>query len=246
MAEITTGPSWTDIADWYDELIGQGSGPHDTAVRCLLALVPDPAAADRVLDVGCGQGLATRALVGHGFPSVIGADASERMLEWAREHWTDDVLRYVLDDAQQLGSFADRSFTGVTCQLALMDIPDLESTLAAVSRVLEPGGWFAFVIGHPCFLAPDAQRTVAGDRVAAVVFGYFDERFWRSSNPHAHGVRRAGNHHRMLSTYLNALHAAGLILEECQEPRASALLAEQNPLYGEVPIFFAARYRKPT
>jgi len=34
------GPSWSDIAGWYDGLLSAGSGPHETAVQCLLRLVP--------------------------------------------------------------------------------------------------------------------------------------------------------------------------------------------------------------
>jgi hypothetical protein len=32
--------TWSDIAAWYDDLIRAGSGPHETAVRCLLGLLP--------------------------------------------------------------------------------------------------------------------------------------------------------------------------------------------------------------
>jgi hypothetical protein len=71
------------------------------------------------------------------------------------------------------------------------------------------------------------------------VSGYFDERFWRSSNPE--GVRRAGNHHRTLSTYVNALADNGFALQQVAEPVAAPRLAQQQPLYTEVPIFFAAR-----
>ena len=99
------------------------------------------------------------------------------------------------------------------------------------------------MIGHPCFLVPDAAsaRTPAG-RPGVTITGYFQERFWRSSNPN--GVRRAGNHHRMLSTYLNALSGAGLTLETAEEPLPSPVLLGQQPLYGEVPIFFAGRARR--
>jgi hypothetical protein len=34
-----TGPTWSDIATWYDELVSVGSGPHETAVACLLGLL---------------------------------------------------------------------------------------------------------------------------------------------------------------------------------------------------------------
>lgn len=72
--------------------------------------------------------------------------------------------------------------------------------------------------------------------------GYFDERFWRSSNPC--GVRRPGNHHRTISTYLNALARHGFVIEATDEPRAGHLLAQQQPLYAHVPMFFGCRVRR--
>jgi SAM-dependent methyltransferase len=234
------GTTWSDIAGWYDDLVEAGSGPHETAVETLIGLVP-PLAGRVVLDVACGSGLATRALVAAGAGVVTGTDSSAPMLDRARAHG--GAATYVLDDARTLATFADGAFDGVTCQLGLMDIPDLGRALASVHRVLRPGGWFAFVIGHPCFLAPGAGPTTGPDgRPAVLVSEYLDERFWRSSNPQ--GVRRAGNHHRTVSTYLNGLVAAGFTLEEVVEPRASARLAEQQPVYAEVPIFLAARVRR--
>jgi ubiquinone/menaquinone biosynthesis C-methylase UbiE len=259
-------PTWSDIAGWYDALVSAGSGPHETAVECVRRLCP-PLAGATVLDLACGSGLATRTLAAAGADRVVGVDSSEAMLAIAQRYETDgggsgrsptagvtrspDVrgeegsagrVAYLLDDAQGLPAVRDRSVDGVTCQLGLMDIPDLDAALAAVARVLRPGGWFVFVIGHPCFLAPDAALTVASDgRPAVQVTGYFHERFWRSSNPD--GVRRAGNHHRRLSTYLTSLIDAGLVLEVVEEPEPAPQLAAQQPLYAEVPIFFAGRAR---
>ena len=39
-----------------------------------------------MLDVACGQGLATRALAGAGARHVVGVDSSEEMIEFARGH----------------------------------------------------------------------------------------------------------------------------------------------------------------
>jgi SAM-dependent methyltransferase len=237
------GPTWSDIAGWYDALLRAGSGPHETALASLLGLVPDLRGAD-VLDVACGQGLATRALAAAGARRVVGIDASPPMVALATEHPAPagGAVEYRIDDGQALGTCPDGAFDGVTCQLGLMDIPDLDATLAAVHRVLRPHGWFVFVIGHPVVLAPDARPVDVDGRPGVAVTGYFHERFWRSPNPH--GVRRAGNHHRTLATYLNALVGAGFRLEAVDEPRAGGLLAEQQPAYADVPMFFAARVRR--
>ena len=237
-------PSWSDIADWYDQLVRSGSGPHETALDCTLRLLGQPAG-KTILDLACGQGVAARAIAEAGAEAVIAVDSSPQMLLNARRHGGPGTLRYVEGDAQQLTEFAAESFDVVNCQLGLMDIPDLPATLAAVHRVLRPGGHLVFVIGHPCFLAPEAETSTADDgRLGRWVPDYFGERFWRSTNPQ--GVRRAGNHHRTLATYLNALVQAGFTLERVEEPRASRLLAEQQPEYAAVPIFFAARASKTT
>ncbi len=234
--------TWSDIAGWYDDLIRAGSGPHETAVGCLQGLLPPEVAGQVVVDVGCGQGLATRTVAAAGAARVVGVDSSAEMVALARGHAAPPSVEYVVDDAQTLASLEPGSFDGATCQLALMDIPDLDATLGALCRVLRPGGWFVFVIGHPCFLVPDARPTNDRDGLPALtVRGYFDERFWRSSNPQ--GVRRAGNHHRTLATYLNSLVRAGLAVEEVAEPMATGRLGAERPLYREVPMFFAARTR---
>jgi len=184
--------AWSALASWYDSLLVARSGPHETAVACLLRLLPDLTGA-RVLDVACGQGLATRALVEAGATSVTGVDSAEAMIDLARQR-TDPAapVSYVVDDATRLASFADGAVDGVTCQLGLMDIADLDATVVAARRVLRPGGWFVAIIGHPCFLAPHAATTQLGGQPARAVRSYFHEGLWRSSNPQ--GIRgRAGN-----------------------------------------------------
>jgi ubiquinone/menaquinone biosynthesis C-methylase UbiE len=236
-----TPDQWSGIAAWYDDLLSGGSGPHQHATAVTLRLAGNVGGAV-VLDLACGQGMAARALASAGAASVTGVDASPEMVALAEGYEASRPLgiRYVADDAQTLASLEDGSFDLVTCQLGLMDIPDLAAVLAAVARVLRDGGSFVFVIGHPCFLAPEAQTVAGADgQVARLIGDYLTERFWRSSNPQ--GVRRVGNHHRTLSTYLNALRRAGFVLEESDESPACEVLAAQSPVYVRLPIFFGGR-----
>jgi ubiquinone/menaquinone biosynthesis C-methylase UbiE len=154
MTEGQADRAWSEIASWYDELLVNGSGPHETAVATLRRLVPDLTGVD-VLDLACGQGLATRALAEAGACSVTGVDFARPMIEIAARRTAADLpISWRVDDAEHLKTFAAASFDGVTCQLGLMDIADLMATLRSVRRVLRPRGWFVFVIGHPCSLAP--------------------------------------------------------------------------------------------
>lgn len=110
--------------------------------------------------MACGQGLATRALVGAGATSVTGVVSAEPMIALARQRTEPAApVSYVVDDATHLVSFADGAVDGVTCQLGLMDIGDLDATVVAAWRVLRPGGWFVAITGHPCFLATRDRRA---------------------------------------------------------------------------------------
>ena len=133
-----------------------------TALACTLQLAGDVTGLE-LLDLACGQGLATRALAGAGARPVTGVDSAAPMLRIARGYESREPLgvRYVEDDAQRLGAFQDASFDGVTCQLGLMDIPDLNATLAAVHRVVRDEGWFAFG-DRPPRLPGAARRDCAG------------------------------------------------------------------------------------
>ena len=144
MTPSEPGPSWSDIADWYNVLLTSGSGPHETAVECLARLLL-PVEGLEVIDVACGQGIAARLLASQG-AKVVGVDSSPAMITNAERHGATDghEIRYLVADAQALSEFETGSFDAATCQLALMDIPDLEAALAAIARVLRADGWLAF------------------------------------------------------------------------------------------------------
>jgi ubiquinone/menaquinone biosynthesis C-methylase UbiE len=236
-------PGWPDVAAWYDGLLHSGHGPHEFATATTLRLAGDVRGL-QVLDVACGQGIAARALARAGADGVTGTDATAEMLDIARGYEAEEPLgvTYLHADAQRLQGLADDTFDLVTCQLALMDIPDLGAALATVARVLRPAGVFVAVIGHPCFLAPHAATAVGPDGTPGrFVQRYLTEGFWRSDNPE--GVRRVGNHHRTLATYLTALAAAGFAVETVEEPAATGTFAAEQPVYTEVPMLLAFRAR---
>lgn len=144
---------------------------------------------------------------------------------------------YAVDDGCTLATVATCSVDWVTAGLSLNNVPDLSAALTAVRRVLVPSGRLAFTIPHPCFEAPHTTWTDhAQGRPRRVVGDYHAEGLWRSDNPH--GVRRAGNQHRMLSTYLNALGGHGFLLEATAEPIPSSPVAAEQPQRAELPPFF--------
>ena len=240
--------AYDEIADWYDEAIRTGplSPAHDFVVPAVLDAVGDGAESWRVCDLACGQGVVSRVLARRG-ASVIGVDISKELLAIAERYEQDEPLgiTYLLDDARTLRALDETGFDAVVCSMALMDISDLDACLCSVVRILRPGGRFVFSTVHPCFLPPGSPRwnEYEDGSVRLEVSRYFEEGFWRSDNPD--GVRgRVGAHHRTLSTYVNALSRAGLMIDRLAEPPATGELAERVPGYLEVPPFLIARCTK--
>jgi ubiquinone/menaquinone biosynthesis C-methylase UbiE len=191
--------AYDEVADAYSRALDpDGSDPT------LTELVGGVAGRD-VLALACGQGRDARLLARLG-ATVTGVDASEEMLRHARRLEADDAcgIEFVQGDAQDLAAFADSSFDGVVCHMALMDIPGLAPTIASVSRVLRESGWFVFSIVHPCF----------GGHVAVVTDYLLDHRYAKRVPPewlpsHAY--------HRPLGRYVDELVAAGFRLERLVE-----------------------------
>jgi SAM-dependent methyltransferase len=237
MTRTASFAAYDMIAEWYDESVGTAGSSADPVVDVVLALAGEVAGL-RVCDLACGQGLVARQLARRG-AKVVGIDLSVRLLQIARGYEAVEPLGivYVQGDAQALTALEDQSFDGLTCNLALMDIPDLPAALATVRRVLRPEGWFVFSITHPCFQLP--RGRVEGEDGAEDEPGYFSEGFWRSDYPE--GVRgKVGAHHRTLSTYLNALGAASLALTRIVEPQPVSGAPGTSP----VPKFLIVRCRR--
>jgi demethylmenaquinone methyltransferase/2-methoxy-6-polyprenyl-1,4-benzoquinol methylase len=102
--------------------------------------------ADRVLDLCCGNGQATRYLVNHS-QHVTGLDASPFAAQRARENVPQ--ASFVEGWAEEM-PFTEASFDLVHTSVALheMEPEQLEKILREVYRVLKPGGVFAFVDFH--------------------------------------------------------------------------------------------------
>ncbi|MHA6761045.1 class I SAM-dependent methyltransferase [Streptacidiphilus sp. PAMC 29251] len=166
-----TDDSWDSIADWYVERLAAGSAMHDFNRDILLEQLPDQLSGQRVLDLGCGEGIVVRALAARG-ASVLGIDSSPRMIDHARATQVDaGTVAYAVDDGCTLATVPDSSVDWVTAGLSLNNVPDLAAALQAIRRVLVPGGGCVFTIPHPCFEAPHATWTHAEDGTVRRVVG---------------------------------------------------------------------------
>jgi SAM-dependent methyltransferase len=235
--------SWDAIADWYAALVRAGSAMHDFARDAVLDCLPGDLEGQRVVDLGCGEGLLTRAVAERG-ASVVGVDPSPRMIGHARaaEDARPTGAVYAVDDGCVLDTVGTDCVDWVIAGLSLNNVPDLLAAVRAMCRVLVVEGRLVFIVPHPCFEAPHATWADGEDGVGRRVVGdYLAEGFWRSTNPQ--GVRRAGNQHRMISTYVRVLIAQGFMIEVMKEPVPDARVAAQQPQRAGLPPFLLVRAR---
>jgi SAM-dependent methyltransferase len=228
-----------EIVDVYAAMMGDAV--TDPATSALLDLLGDISGL-RVLDLPCGEGRVARELARRG-GTVVGMDLSAAMLERARAFEREQPLgiTYLEADGSQPDALPSASFDCVVCNFGLSDIDDLDGILDTLTRVLDPAGLLVYSILHPCF--PGWGSALAGDSPPGR--GYFCEGWWASTDGSSTDPRHTvGTNHRTLATYFNAFVRTGLTLEAVDEPEPGPewRIPEADP----VPMFLAARYRKPT
>ena len=242
--------TYDDVAEWYDEWVGTHSMREDAYFPDVEALMGE-VAGRRICDLACGQGRVARHLADLG-ATVVGVDLSVELLAIARRHEEAEPrgIEYRHADARSLDGLADASFDGVVCHMSLMDIPELAPTLRSVARILRPGGWFVFSILHPCYHTSHSGEMESPEGSVRTVGRYFEEGYWRSDT-RLGPPGKVGAYHRTLSTYINVVTDAGLVVERTCEPRPTgssvdspSLSGADRPVWEEVPAILIVQCRK--
>jgi len=124
------------VGDAYEAYVGRWSRRVAEAfVRWL-----DAPAGWRWVDVGCGTGALSAAVLAQADPAeVIGVDPSDGFLARARERITDDRVAFHVGDARSL-PLPDGGVDAVVSGLAVNFVPEPDRAAAEMVRVLRPGG----------------------------------------------------------------------------------------------------------
>jgi ubiquinone/menaquinone biosynthesis C-methylase UbiE len=100
----------------------------------------------RWIDVCCGSGMVTEAIVERSAPaSVVGVDASAEQITFACEHRAHSSVTFQIVDATAL-PFADSSFDVAVCGLGLNYVPNAVLALKEFRRVTLYGGTVAVYV----------------------------------------------------------------------------------------------------
>jgi SAM-dependent methyltransferase len=100
----------------------------------------------RWLDVCCGSGIVTEAIVERNAPaSIVGVDASPDQISFARQHRAHPNVTFETADAMDL-AFSDATFDVAVCGLGMNFIPSPGRALQEFRRVIRPGGTIAVYV----------------------------------------------------------------------------------------------------
>lgn len=133
-------------------------------------------AAERILDVGCGEGRHTITACMLEQVDAVGVDLNiddlkttrQRFAEFARPDCTGRLVLSVADGGRL--PFDDDSFDRVICSEVLEHIPDYRGVIRELNRVLKPGGMLAvsvprFVPEWICWKLSDEYHAQEGGHI---------------------------------------------------------------------------------
>lgn len=241
--------SWDKVAGWYDRHVSDSSDYHLEVIVPGTIRLLGPKKGEKMLDVGCGQGVLSRELAKLGV-QVVGIDSSKKLIDIAKKRSGERFnIHYRVADAGKLEGIHDGTFDAVVSVLAIQNMEDLDSVSRECARVLKSSGRLVWVLNHPCFRIPrqsgwgfDEGRKLQYRRVDRYMTPL---KIPIKMHPGAAPDIHTWTFHRPLSEYFRQLTCRGFAvtgLEEWVSHRKSKPgknARSENTSRAEIPLFMA-------
>ena len=245
--------AWDALAGYWDEQMEGGHTWQRVLIQPAVERLLQLEAGERVLEIACGNGEFSRRMAEVG-AHVLATDFSEPMLDRARARGGDIEYRRVdATDPVALRALGDHSFDAVVCNMAIMDMSDIDPMAAAIPALLAPGGRFVLSTTHPAFNTGDATRVVEQTEDHSGVIRTYSVKVSRYHTPlTSKGVALEGQpitqwyFDRSISELFTAFFRHGLVLDGIEEPvldKEGVDPRDERMIFTELPGVLVARMR---
>lgn len=175
--------------------------------------------AKKILDLGCGYGWHCKYAAEQGALSILGIDASEKMIQKAQQINSDPKINYQVCEIDEY-DYPEKSYDVVVSNLVLHYLEDLDEVYKKVYWTLKENGVFIFNIEHPIYTSGVKQDWC------------FDEsgniKHWPIDHYYYPGIRETNflgypvmKYHHTLTQILNGLITCGFQIERIEEVKPS-------------------------
>ncbi len=220
---------WEDMAEWWDDKIGDGNSSQDELIEPTTERLLQPGPGQLVLDIACGAGRMARRIADSG-ASVVAFDQTERFIERARARSRDygdriEFLQGRADDTEFLKTLGGNRFDAAVCTMAIMDMAIVTPLATALQKMLKPGAKFVFSVTHPVFNSAGRRIVVEEEEQANEVVSRMSVQVFDYRVPHPfEGIGIVGQpvphqyFHRPVSSLINLFTREGFVLDRLEEP----------------------------
>lgn len=255
-----TREAWNNTAKIWDEKMGdEGNDFHQILIRPTIERLLQLKSGQRILDIGCGNGLTTRRLASLG-AKTLGIDFASEMINNARKRTREnqELIEYQILDATDetaLLKLGENSFDAAVSAMALMDMAEIEPLFRALKKLIRCGGCFIFAVMHPCFNSMHtslaAELIEQENKIYTEYFVKVKAYLQPSKIPGLALENQPQPHiyfHRPLHFLLNVAFKAGFVLDGLEEPAFPPEFATKNigiswSKFSKIPPVIVARLR---
>ena len=215
---------YNKFADEYSSSMGEkGDFHHKTSIDPQMYSIIGNPKGKIIYDLGCGNGYMARKL-GKDGASVFASDASEKLIEIAKEKSKSLDIQYLVHDATDFSQYKDDFFDCVVMNMVIHYVEDLDKLFKGIGRILKRNGIFVFSTNH--FFRPDYPysewiegKVNNAKKLFIKVTGYLESTDVKVLSPWNNKTELT-IYNRPLNVLVNKMSKYGLCVFKVKEPES--------------------------
>ena len=243
--------SWKQVSDWYDSIVGEkGHYYHRELILPKVLEALDLHDGDRLLDIGCGQGVLCRVIPRK--VEYVGIDKAKPLLKAAEKYGRSDKQTFIHADLTQPWPLANQPpFSHAACILVLQNIEHPAMIFEQLAKVLQENGKAIFIVNHPYFRIPRQSRWGFDEKTKTQtreLFAYMSPQKIPILTHPGKESTTTWSFHVPLCAYSAMSRTHGFVIESIDEwcsPKHStgAAAKAENRARKEFPLFMSITFR---